>query len=208
MEIPFLHNPAQFPWRSDAALAAGRLGEQADARRLADEELRLALQFGAPRSIGVPLRTRGLVVGGEKGLEPLRAAVAALEGSPSELELCRALVDLGAAVRRQGRRSEAREPLRRALDMARRLGTRALERRAGEELLASGARPRRRDLSGPDSLTPSERRVAALAAGVMTNREIAQELFVTVKAVQWHLRNIYRKLDIASREGLGTALAG
>ena len=61
-------------------------------------------------------------------------------------------------------------------------------------------------LSGPESLTAGEDRVASLAAEGLSNREIAQRHFVTVKAVQWHLRNIYRKLDVSSREELPAAL--
>lgn len=90
--------------------------------------------------------------------------------------------------------------------MAERCGALALERRARDELVATGARPRRRQLTGVDSLTPSERRVAEMAAEGLTNRAIAQSLFVTVKAVQWHLRNAYRKLDVRSREELPALL--
>jgi DNA-binding CsgD family transcriptional regulator len=80
--------------------------------------------------------------------------------------------------------------------------------RAHDELIAAGARPRRgrRLLSGRESLTASEDRIAVLAADGMSNREIAQRQFVTVKAVEWHLRNVYRKLDISSRQELPEAL--
>jgi DNA-binding CsgD family transcriptional regulator len=75
------------------------------------------------------------------------------------------------------------------------------------ELSATGARPRRERLvSGPESLTPSERRIAELAASSQSNREIAQALFVTPKTVEYHLRNAYRKLDISSRQELADAL--
>jgi DNA-binding CsgD family transcriptional regulator len=90
--------------------------------------------------------------------------------------------------------------------MARGFGALALERRAEEELKAAGARPRRRELSGAGALTPSERRVAGMAADGMSNPEIAQALFVTNKAVQWHLGNSYRKLEISGREALAEAL--
>jgi DNA-binding CsgD family transcriptional regulator len=73
--------------------------------------------------------------------------------------------------------------------------------------VAAGARPRRARLSGPASLTPSERRVAAMAADGLTNREIAEALFVTRKAVEYHMGNVFRKLDVNSRSHLGDALA-
>ena len=130
-----------------------------------------------------------------------------LERSPSRLEHARALIDFGAALRRQGMRAEAREPLREGLAMVERFGARRLERQARSELEASGARLRRPALSGIAALTPSERRVADMAADGMSNREIAQALFVTVKAVKFHLHNAYGKLDVASRGELPAALA-
>jgi DNA-binding CsgD family transcriptional regulator len=116
------------------------------------------------------------------------------------------LLRTSASVRRardgaQGRR-EARELLERGLDLAHRCGATALTDRARAELGATGARPRRLVLTGIDSLTPSERRVAELAAGGMTNREVAQTLFVTARTVESHLTNVYRKLEIASRDEL------
>ena len=72
--------------------------------------------------------------------------------------------------------------------------------------MAAGGRPRRASLSGPDSLTPSERRIVLLAAGGSSNREIAQDLFLSVKTVEMHLRNAYGKLQIESRAELGSAL--
>jgi len=203
-----LANPAISAWRSEAALAASALGEHDRALELAEEELTLARRFGARRPIGAALRALGLVSGGEAGIKLVREAVDTLAASPAALEHARALVDLGGALRRAGRSREAREPLREGLEMAQGFGALALERRAFEELAATGARPRRRELSGVDSLTPSERRVAEMATEGLSNREIAQALFVTVKAVQWHLRNSYRKLEIEGREGLAWALAG
>jgi DNA-binding CsgD family transcriptional regulator len=205
---PLAANPAVLPWRSQAAGAAASLGDRPHALRLAEEELRLAREFGARRPIGIALRAAGLVERGDGGIELLREAVLVLERSQAALEHARALVDLGGALRRRNRRVEAREPLRAGLDLAIGFGARALERRAGQELAASGARPRRRELSGIESLTPSERRVAEMAAEGLTNRRIAQSLFVTVKAVQWHLRNGYRKLEVSSREELPEALRG
>lgn len=89
------------------------------------------------------------------------------------------------------------------LDEAHACGAEPLAERAAEELRASGARPRRRAISGPDALTPSERRGAALAAGGRTNREIAEELFGTMATVETHLTRAYRKLAVTARDGLG-----
>lgn len=79
--------------------------------------------------------------------------------------------------------------------------------RARQELLAAGARPRRARTTGPAALTPGELRVARMAAAGQSNRQIAEDLFVTVKAVKYHLGNAYRKLGVESRDGLAPALA-
>jgi len=199
-------NPAVIPWRSFLSSARLAAGDVEGARAAACEEVELARGFGAARPLGIALRAAGVAERGERGLGLLEESVRTLRRSPSRLELARSLVDLGAAVRRHGRRAKAREPLREGLELAQGFGAVVLERRAHEELVASGAKPRRRELSGVDSLTPSERRVAEMAAEGMTNREIAQQLFVTVKAVQWHLGNTYRKLEISSREDLAREL--
>jgi DNA-binding CsgD family transcriptional regulator len=123
--------------------------------------------------------------------------VAVLESGPSPLETARARMALGGLLRRQRRPGLAREQLRQALDEADRTGATALAGEAREELLAAGARPRRARLSGRDALTASELRVASRAADGASNREIAQSLFVTVKTVETHLGNAYRKLGVA-----------
>jgi DNA-binding CsgD family transcriptional regulator len=92
------------------------------------------------------------------------------------------------------------------MDLAHELGARVLTERSRDELVAAGSRPRRYARSGVDALTPSELRVARLAADGRTNREIAQELFVTPKAVEYHLGNVYSKLGITSRQELPLAL--
>jgi DNA-binding CsgD family transcriptional regulator/tetratricopeptide (TPR) repeat protein len=199
-------NPAFIAWRSSAAFAKLQLGERDEALRLAGEELELARTWGAPRALGAALRAAGTVEGGEQGLALLEEAVEVLSESPAKLEHAKARADLGAALRRANRRSQAREQLRHAVELATICGATSLAERAESELLATGARPRRIALSGVDSLTPSERRIAEMAAEGPTNREIAQELFVTQRTVEVHLTSIYRKLGISSRSQLAAAL--
>lgn len=196
-------NPALVPWRSSAALALLRLGRGEEARELAREELTLSREFGAARAIGISLRCMGLVDADPALLEE---AVRVLEDSPARLELARALADLGEARRREGQREEARETLLDALELAHRCGAAALEAQVLASLHAAGARPRRPLLSGPDALTPRERRVAELAAAGNSNREIAAQLFVTVRTVEYHLQGAYRKLGIHSRAELAEGL--
>jgi DNA-binding CsgD family transcriptional regulator len=199
-------SPGLAPWRSEAAFVHHALGEKQAARRLVSEELELARAIGLPRCVGVALRTQGLISGGPEGLVMLERAVETLAGSPARLEHARALCDLGAARRRARQRVTAREPLRQALEAAHRLGADALAERARTELLATGARPRRPHRTGRDALTPSERRVCEMAAHGLSNRVIAQSLFVTLRTVEVHLNHAYAKLDIPSRAHLAAAL--
>jgi len=192
--------------RSGAAMALSRLGEQDHAYELAGAELADVRVFGAPRALGIALRAAGLARGGQEGLALLRESVAALESSPALLERARSLAELGAALRRSGQRGAARDPLARALELAARCGARPLAARARDELKAAGARPRRPWRTGVEALTPSELRVARLAAGGRSNREIAGELYVTLKAVEGHLARAYAKLGIDGRDQLPQAL--
>jgi DNA-binding CsgD family transcriptional regulator len=194
-----------YPLASMVALVTGKEDPE-EASRLLDWELERAREWGTPRGIGMALRARGLVEGGTRGIELLREAADALGASPARLEHARALADLGAALRRAKRRAEAREVLKEALDLAHRCGAAPIADRAREELAATGAKPRREVLTGVESLTPSELRVARMAAQGMQNKEIAQELFVTVKTVETHLGHVYSKLEISSRGELGDAL--
>jgi DNA-binding CsgD family transcriptional regulator len=198
-------NPAMFHWRSEAGLAALRLGDRDLARRLIDEELDLAERFGAPRAVAVARRAAGMLARGEDAVAEHRAAVDLLRRCDARVELALALAELGGAVRRAGRPTEARTTLREAIELADAVDARAVARRAREELTLAGGRGAPRRDAGRE-LTPSERRVAELAAAGRTNREIANELFVTVKAVEWHLGNAYRKLGVRGRGELADAL--
>ena len=199
-------SPSAAPWRSGAALAQLTLGDRDAARGLAAEEVELARELGAPRALGVALRAQGLVSGGDEGLTLLEASVGALEKSQASLELAKSLAELGGALRRSGRRSDAREPLRRALELATHCGAEPLAAQARTDLRASGARPRQAALTGPPSLTVSERRVAEMAAAGQSNRAIAQALFVSLRTVETHLTHAFQKLGIDSRTRLAEAL--
>ena len=192
-------------WRNDLALTCLMLGESDEASRVAAEDLELSRAFGAPREEGMALRNVGLIEG-ETGLEHLRRSVEVLELSEAQLELARSRAELGAGLRRAGLRNEAREQLRRALDLATKLNASLIAGRAHEELVTAGARPRRARLTGLDALTASELRVARLAAAGHTNPRIAQSLFVTRRTVEVHLTSVYSKLEISSREQLPAAL--
>jgi DNA-binding CsgD family transcriptional regulator len=201
-----IHTPAFSTWRADAAPLLASLGRHDEARGLAREEFERCRAFGAPGPLGASLRTLGLIEPGIPGFGLLEQSVACLQRSPARLEYALALLELGAAIRRAGRRADAREPLREALELARACGADAVAARAHDELVAAGARPRRDPTESRSNLTASELRVARMAADGMTNRKIAQALFLTENTIETHLRSVFRKLEIRSRSQLARAL--
>ena len=194
------------PWRSASAGMLAGLGQQDAARARAEDDVDRARAYGAPATLGRGLRTLALVGAADRRIDVLREAVTALAASEARLDYAHALADLGAALRRTGSRRDSRGPLRHALELATECGASVLVASVREELRASGARPRRVQLSGRDALTPAELRVAQLATDGLTNREIAQALFVTVKTVETQLGQSYLKLGIGSRRELAAAL--
>lgn len=205
-----VNNPSFLPWRPTLATMIAS-SDPKRAAELAELGVLRARELGQSRGIGIALRARARVIGGDEGLSLLSESVELLRDSPARLELAYSLVELGGALRRAGRRSLARAPLREGLALAQRCGASTLAEAAHQELIVSGARPRREHLAGPQALTPSERRVAELAAAGMQNREIAQALFVTTKTVGTHLAHIYQKLGLSgqqARERLGERLQG
>lgn len=199
-------SPTSSAWRSAAALALHALGRSGDALEYANLERELAERAGAPRALGIALRTLGVVTGGPDGCELITQAHQLLVDSPARLEAARTAVELGEALWKQRLRDEAQETLREGLDGATRCGATALADRARDLLVATGARPRRAMLTGVWSLTPSERRVCELASQGLTNREIAQSLFLTTKTIEHHLGAAYRKLNISGKADLRGAL--
>lgn len=189
------------PWRSPTVVALSRLGRGDEALALAQEELAAAQRWGAPGTVARACRLLGMLQG-DAGLDALEQAVAVTAGTPARLQHAKSLAALGAALRRSGRRVDSRKPLRGALELAEVLGADGLAEHLRSEVQATGARPRTSALRGVAALTPSERRVAELAAAGQTNREIAESLFVTLKTVEMHLSRVYFKLEAGSRREL------
>jgi DNA-binding NarL/FixJ family response regulator len=182
------------------------LGQEERAREVADEISAAARDWGVTSAEAHVARAVAATREPAEAVALLQAAADSMEESPRRLQRAHGLIDLGVALRQAGRRSDARVPLREAFDLGRRCGAARIAKRASAELEATGATVRRYAPIGVESLTPSERRVADMAASGMTNRQVAQSLFVTVKTVEAHLSSAYDKLDISSRRQLPQAL--
>ncbi|WP_327189331.1 AAA family ATPase [Streptomyces xinghaiensis] len=200
-------SPVVTPWRSGAAECLRRLGRTAEALELAEEEYRLALVWGTPRTVGRALRVLGTVTGGRRGTELSQRAVAVLRTAPEgvERELVLALIALGDRLTAAGERGRARTVLREAAGLAGELGARRMVAAAERSLVDSGARVTRVH-SGVAALTESERRIAGLAAEGRTNAEICELLHLARRTVETHLTSAYRKLGIRRRSELPAAL--
>jgi DNA-binding CsgD family transcriptional regulator len=192
--------------RSGAAQALLALGNVRRAGELAEAELADVRHFGGRRALGVALRVAGLARGGKEGSAALEQSVAMLGESQATLERARSLVEWGAALRRAGRRHDARRALSQGLDASARCGARPLIAYAREELRVAGARPRRDWTTGVEALTPSELRIVRLAREGRSNRQIAQDLYLSIKTVEGHLARAYDKLDITTRRELDRVL--
>ncbi len=197
-----LTSPGFIGWHSGAVQAAVRLGELERAAELGRQEVELARRTGVPRALGIALRSLAYTAGPHDRLTLLTESCAVLQRSASRLELARSQLELGASLRSAGQRGAARVPLRQALDFAARAGAEPLVQRIRQELAAAGGRPRRASLTGLDALTPTERRIAQLAAADRSNVQIAHDLYVTSKTVEWHLSNVFRKLQLTNRSEL------
>lgn len=200
-----IDHPGFVPWQWTASLAARALGDADRARAWADELLDRARWSGTARAIGLALRTQAAVSGADRREQRRRLLAEAadvLAGSPSALQRAHVLVELGTACLRTGARASAEQPLRDGLALADRMGAWPLVHAARRELRGLGLRPRRLAVTGPDALTPTERRVAELAASGLTNRQTAEALFVTVKTVETHMARVFQKLGISKRPAL------
>ena len=201
-------SPELLPWRAGAALAMLRRGHSREAAQLAKEHYDAAIADGSSYALAVALRTLSATVTGNRRIELLRAARTALAEIRAERLLAQIDTDLaGALVLSQGGdTAEALQLLRSAESYAGRQELWPLQGRVRRLLDHLGETPHQIDSEAMASLTAAERRVAALAAEGLTNRQIAEQLLVSVKAVEWHLSNVYRKLEIRSRKALAPSL--
>jgi DNA-binding CsgD family transcriptional regulator len=198
-------NPVWAPWGSLAARALGGLGRREEALARAADEVAAARVWAAPTGLGAALRALGVALdlaGSPEALPALEEATAVTDGSPARLEHAASLLAHGGLLRRGRQPTLARPLLEQAAGLARACGATPLADRATQEFRAAGGQRLSRHATGVDALTPSERRVAALAASGRSNKAIAQELFVTTKTVEIHLSNTYRKLGVGSRGDL------
>ncbi|HEX4685345.1 MAG TPA: AAA family ATPase [Nocardioides sp.] len=186
----------------------GVLGDRVTAAAEARRELEIRRRYGSAMRLAEALRRAATFLPAREGVDLLAEATEVARSTPGRPVQARVMTSYGAALRVVGRVSEARDVLARATDLASEMGMDRVLRRAQHELLLSGSRPRRARLTGPTSLTESQRHVAVLAAQGLTNRQIAERLFVTIKTVETHLMAVYRKLGIGSREELAPALRG
>jgi DNA-binding CsgD family transcriptional regulator len=198
-------SPALVPWRSEAALAAKRIGRDTEALELADQEVTASSDFG-PRAIGRALVARASVGSPDEALATAGEAVRQLESVVAPVELTRALLALAHARAAQNLQDAARKTFARALALAEQVQAGPLARAAREGLVAVGGRPRRGSAVGVDGLTTAERKVAHAAARGLSNREIAAELHIAPGTVKNELASVYRKLSLNSRSQLRETL--
>ncbi|MDX6358517.1 MAG: hypothetical protein QOH37_1571 [Nocardioidaceae bacterium] len=189
-----------------ASHAYGQLGDRENALREADREVAIRREYGPNFRLALALRRSASLESSRRAVDLLSEALELAESTPRRPVIVRVLASYGAALRRVDRVSEARDVLYRAVDLAEEMGMERLRERSRQELVLAGGRPRRARTSGPRSLTAAQQQVARLAAGGRSNRQIAEDLFVTIKTVETHLGAVYRKLVITSRDELAQAL--
>jgi DNA-binding CsgD family transcriptional regulator len=183
----------------EAASRSGRSERAAEAIELLRESTQAC---ATPWARGVEARSRALLERGDTAEALYRDAIDCLEPTRLRLDLARSHLLYGEWLRRERRRLDAREQLRTAYDLFSDFEMEAFAERARIELKATGERARKRTVDTVDQLTPQERQVAGLAASGNTNREIAAQLFISPSTVQYHLRKVFRKLDVTSRTQL------
>jgi DNA-binding CsgD family transcriptional regulator len=197
-----VEEPTMLPWAADLVEAYVRSGRTADAERVIATLTRQVESAGGACAGAMLARCRGMVA---EDFEPqFEAALALDDERPMPFERARTQLAFGRRLHRARRRAEARDALRAALAGFERLRARPWSAQVERELRAAGARRRS---ARSDALTPQESRVAAAVARGASNREIAAELFLSPKTIEFHLRQIYRKLGARSRPELVAKLA-
>jgi DNA-binding CsgD family transcriptional regulator len=199
-------NPGGYPWRVAALRGLRRLGRNEEARALAAGQAAEAERWPSARARCLALMAGGLAEDDRARAEEHFVAAAAIREPATVMLRIEALIELGRTIRQQGERARARPVLRDALAEAERSRASRLAGVAETELRAARGRPPKRTYAD-DELTPSERRIAELAASGSSNREIAASLFLSVRTVETHLTSAYRRLAISSRRELPEALA-
>jgi len=201
-----VHNPVFLPWWVEAAGVLTALDRPNEAREATDYGDELAERWGTPRSVGLSLLARGTVAAGRSGTDLLTEACEVLAASPARLACAQAEHALGVVLLRADDVHTARLHLRRAFDLSVQCGALGLGSTVRELLVATGGRVGPITGSRVDALTGSERRVATLAAGGLSNPDIAATLVVALRTVELHLTNTYRKLGISRRGELAAVL--
>jgi ATP/maltotriose-dependent transcriptional regulator MalT len=187
----------------EAAVRAG----QPDLGRRALSRLSELVVPESDWALGVEARCRALLEQGEAAERCYRLAIECLDRTPLRLDTARARLLYGEWLRRESRRSDSRDQLRRAYETFRAAGAEAFAERARAELAATGETVRRRDVTTQHELTPQEEHIARLARDGRSNPEIGAELFISPRTVEWHLRKVFAKLGVTSRAGLRDALS-
>lgn len=204
LEASAVENPAVIPWRALAVRAYLALGMREAASKLAKHDHERARLWGTPRAMGTALLSIGLTAEDEEaGTRALLKATEFLAESKGKLNLAEAVFELGAQLRRRGQSERAIPYLRRAVELSAKCESQPLIRLAGDELRACEPANAEGTVHG---LTKQETRVAGMAAQGLTNRQIAEALFLTRRTVELHLSGAYRKLGITGRADLATAL--
>jgi ATP/maltotriose-dependent transcriptional regulator MalT len=192
--------------RFELVEAAARVGNPDVARDALHKLAATTQPVGSGFALGIEARCRALLADRDDAEASYREAIEQLDRAGIRIELARAQLVFGEWLRREGRMHEARERLRKAEEMLAEIGMEAFAERARGELVAAGAKLRKRPLEMREDLTPQEEQIGRLARDGLTNAQIGAQLFLSARTVEWHLHKVFRKLGIDSRSGLDAAL--